>query len=98
MSQSSKKQWFKRKRYGYGWVPVTIEGWLTVLAAVVFIVVCSVVILKDVPENTFTAEVAAFLGIVALTVAVLFYVAKQHGPQPKWRWGTKQTDNPDEDY
>ena len=26
----SKKYWFKRRRFGWGWTPVTWQGWLTV--------------------------------------------------------------------
>ncbi len=30
--------WFKRRRFGWGWVPASREGWLTLVAFVVAVV------------------------------------------------------------
>jgi hypothetical protein len=32
----TKKPWFKAKRYGWGWYPVTWQGWLILVAFVAF--------------------------------------------------------------
>ena len=33
-----KRYWFKRKTYGWGWYPSTLEGWLVLLAwAILFV-------------------------------------------------------------
>ncbi len=33
-----KKLWFKAKRYGWGWTPVTWQGWLVIAVYVIFLV------------------------------------------------------------
>ncbi len=50
--------------------------------------------LKDTTRNTFSAESFIFLAI-AITLAVIISLMK--GPKPRWRWGSKPTDDPDED-
>ncbi len=89
--------WFKRRRYGYGWIPVSWQGWLVVLAFVVFVLLGALSI-KDVPENTFTKEVAFYLLFVFIATTALVKISYLKGPKPKWRWGKKSGDNPEEDF
>lgn len=90
------KHWFKRRRYGYGWTPVTWQGWFTALAFLATVLVGSVV-LRDTPRNTYSPEVLVYLVLVSLATILLVVISFSKGPSPKWRWGSKDTDNPDED-
>lgn len=94
---TEKENWFKRKRYGIGWAPGSKKGWITLLAYVVIIVGLAIVMLRDVPENTYTAEVGYFLAITAVITIVFISFGAKRSPTSKWRWGKKDTDNPDED-
>ena len=90
--------WFKRKRYGLGWVPVTWQGWLLIVIEVLFLLLLSKVLLKDVSENTYQNEVGVFLAIVFLSILVLVFISHKKGPSLKWRWGKKKTDNSKLDF
>lgn len=90
--------WFKRRRYGYGWIPTTWQGMVVVISFIVIIFSSSVLLLKDVPENTYQSEVGVFLALVFLSTSVLIFITSKKGPQPKWRWGKKKSDNPQLDF
>jgi hypothetical protein len=90
--------WFKRKRYGLGWVPVTWQGWMVIIVEVLFLLLLSEVLLKDVPKNTYQSEVGMFLAAVFLSVVAFIYISYKKGPKPKWRWGKKKSDDPKLDY
>ena len=78
----SKKLWFKRKTYGYGWTPNTWQGWLfTFLAVLVF--VPPVVIFG--PERPGAVVVFGLLW-AAMVIAVCY----RKGPAPRWQWGREE--------
>lgn len=89
--------WFKRKRYGWGWVPVTWQGWLSVLLFVLFVLWFAFTMLE--PEEAITTGriIGYFVGITAATF-LLIYISVKKGPKGKWRWGAKPDDNPEEDF
>ncbi len=75
-----KKLWFRRRSYGWGWFPVTIEGWLVTIVAIL-VIIASGSILK---ENT-------ILGItpIILVIIILIIICIKKGEKPKWQWGRK---------
>lgn len=89
--------WFKRRRYGYGWIPVTKRGWGVVVAFIIVLIVGALAI-KDTPKGEFTKEVGFYLIAVAVMAFALVKISGAKGPKPKWRWGTKSDDNPSEDF
>ena len=91
------KYWFKRKRYGWGWVPSTWQGWL-LIAIYVIVVVAATQTIQDVPAGTMRRELGFYLLIITLATVSLIRIGYKTGPKPKWRWGKLPTDNPDEDY
>lgn len=94
---ATQKYWFKRRRYGYGWTPTSKQGW-SVLLIYLVIVIASVFFIPAAGKNELTTEIVLYLcGVGALTLA-LIAISYAKGPKPKWRWGAKPTDNPDEDY
>lgn len=92
-----KNYWFKRRRYGYGWIPTSWQGWLIVVIYVA-LVLAGALTLKNVPDNTFTREVGFYLGFVFIISVSLIRIGYAKGPKPKWRWGKKSTDDPKEDF
>ena len=95
MQNEQKNYWFKRRRYGYGWVPVTIEGWLLILGYIAVITIASFPLWTDAPPAINVISYLAFA--LVLTVAFLFITYKK-GPKPRWRWGKSETDIPHEDW
>jgi hypothetical protein len=61
--------WFKRKTYGWGWVPSTKEGWLVIL---VYIILVSMFALT-IEENSPTREIilTGILPIALLTATLI---------------------------
>ncbi len=89
--------WFKRHRFGYGWVPTTREGAI-VTTMYIALMGAGVLTLKDTQHNEYTAEVGFFLLFAAIATAALVRICVVKGPKPKWRWGKKEGDNPNEDW
>lgn len=89
--------WFKRRRYGWGWTPVTWQGWL-IIALYVLVLVAAGLSLAGADDTQFGRELGFFLLIVTLATASLLRITYRTAPKPKLRWGAKSTDNPDEDF
>ncbi len=87
------KCWFKRRRYGYGWVPVTWQGFVAVFIYVGLIIAAAFLMEEDMSAG----EAVAYLTFVVIATLLLLVVGLYYGPKPKWRWGKKATDNPEED-
>lgn len=97
MKNNNHSYWFKRKKYGYGWTPVSWQGWLTVISFTVIILATAVILHKDTEKNSFSTESYIFLAILIFAAIVTVALTLSKGPKPKWRWGSKPTDNLDED-
>lgn len=77
------KIWFKRKLYGWGWTPVTKEGWLVIL--VWFAVFISLI-------KTMDHEWMKNLGFIFMMTGILIYVCYKKGEKPRWQWGKRKED------
>jgi hypothetical protein len=82
MENGNKKLWFKRKLYGWGWTPVTWQGWLVVAISIAFIYLGFYV------GETDDAPGAALLGIL-IALAIIFFFGYWKGEKPRWQWGNK---------
>lgn len=97
MANTVKKYWFKRRRYGYGWTPVTWQGWITISIYLFALLGYAFTMDEASPEGTIE-DVYAFLGIVAGMTLALIAITALKGPRPKWRWGQKSNDDPSKDW
>jgi ABC-type microcin C transport system permease subunit YejB len=80
------KLWFRRKRYGYGWVPSTWQGWVIVLVYVI-----SIAMFGNLAKN-YTEASDIVIGFVIPTfifTILLLTVCWAKGEKPKWQWGEK---------
>jgi len=77
--------WFMSKRFGFGWVPISWQGWLTLLA---FLVLAITEALRTIwsyyPTNE---DVTQFAVVIILLVALLIIVCRRKGEEAHWRWG-----------
>ena len=81
------RPWFRTEKYGWGWTPASIEGWLA-LAAFVAGVALDVVVLRHRPDHgvpVFRALVLFYLWLAALVVAPIVAWRKT-GEPPRWLW------------
>lgn len=99
MTQTNpQKYWFKRRRRGWGYIPVTWQGWLTLVVTVVVIPVLAIIQLPPKPAQPTPDRLIEVFGIVALSLIAAVWLCFKKGPSPRWRWGKKPDDNPDEDF
>lgn len=82
-----KHLWFKAKNFGWGWYPVTWQGWL-VLAVYLLNMYYRFEFLK--PEVVSGIQVGIrFLFDVAIPTLALLFICYLTGEKPEWRWGRK---------
>jgi len=79
--------WFKRKLYGYGWVPATWQGWLItfIYLTLVFIFALTINDTSPVREIMFT-----FIMPVLFLTVTFIRIAYKKGEKPSWQWGLKK--------
>lgn len=80
--------WFKRKLYGWGWVPVRWQGWLVIAAGL------AVFIMGMYIGKTGDAPSAVFLGFL-LMMGLIFLFGLWKGEKPRWQWGPPKEDGKD---
>ena len=72
------KIWFRRKRYGWGWVPATREGWLSILIWLVLLLWIEQKMDQNEMKN---------ITVIILMVGALIYLCYKKGEKPRWQWG-----------
>ena len=94
---TNRTYWFKRRRYGYGWTPVTRQGRLVIMLFMA-IVLSGSAVLGDTPKHTLSLEALIYVALLLISGLLLVFISVKKGPSLKWRWGVKKNDNPDEDF
>lgn len=79
-----KQLWFRAKRYGWGWYPVTWQGWTITLGYVGLIFLFASVVEKD--ATTEDLILIYFIPLI-LATGVFVGIAYKTGEKPRWRWG-----------
>ena len=79
-----KKLWFKRKRYGYGWSPASIEGWLVIFGYIIVLLLLVFSLGEDASDNDALFFLLIPLGVLT---AILIKLSYEHGEKPRWQWG-----------
>lgn len=75
------KIWFKARRYGWGWTPITWEGWVVVGVYLGFIIFWTQEL-----EGRTGSLLGSYLRLAVATV-ILLSVTYLKGEKPRWRWG-----------
>jgi MFS superfamily sulfate permease-like transporter len=94
---NDRKYWMKRRRYGWGWTPTTWQAWVFILfqLAILFLATLE---LPFRPAQPSLGQLLNFLAIVLLIILSLVMFGLQTAPRPRWRWGKKSSDDPNEDF
>ena len=77
--------WFKAKNYGWGWVPVSWQGWVVTLLYVLGIVYILLERDRDAILGNHAWE-NLIINFIFLTL-VFVLIAYKTGEKPRWRWG-----------
>ena len=93
----TRKLWFRAKEYGWGWYPVSWQGWaITVLYAALFAATFIIFFGWIGPATEAGLETRdlvfsslEFLAIIGVLTYTLFRICMRHGEKPEWRWGKK---------
>lgn len=80
-----KAYWFVRKKYGYGWTPSTVQGWL-VVAMFAFIQIALVVLTQHFLSGINLQATIFSIGTV-INVVFLLITTILHAPPARWQWG-----------
>ena len=80
--------WFKRKLYGWGWTPVTLQGWLLIVIFIGYMIWNSFALDAN-PEPT-AGQITWFFVKTILSVVVLIVICYKKGEKPKWSWGPEK--------
>jgi hypothetical protein len=80
--------WFRTKRYGWGWSPASVQGWLVVGAFVLAVAADSAVLIYRVRTGvSHRPAMITFYLWVAILVVALAAICWKTGEPPRWRWG-----------
>ncbi|HAT68698.1 MAG TPA: hypothetical protein DCS20_03735 [Candidatus Yonathbacteria bacterium] len=82
--------WFKRKCFGWGWVPARWQGWavLALYMGVIVYLFRGAAFEAHAGFNTLVIFNVPFL----MATAVLIFVCYKKGERPRWRWGLEDSE------
>ncbi len=90
INDNPKNLWFKRKLYGWGWIPVSWQGWLVILAFVVF-EFWNFLRLDSVSHSN-SDTIRPFVIQTFFALIILIIICYWKGETPRWQWGQNFTD------
>ena len=91
---NNKKLWFRARRYGWGWFPITWEGWTVVGCFLILTTIATIVLHhytapypKNSPETM--PLVKDFIAFEFAGVLTLILIGYKKGERPRWSWGDR---------
>lgn len=84
LKDNPKGYWFKRKLYGWGWTPVTWQGWACIIGYILIVVLLSSTV-GDAP--TTTEMIGMFILPLSILTGILIWICYEKGEPPRWQWG-----------
>ncbi len=94
LKNNPKEYWFKRKLFGWGWVPAKWQGWAVTLLYVLLIVSLVSVREEDIPGNPDSGSNFLTFALPIIVLTTLFIiVAYKKGKKPRWQWGRQENNS-----
>lgn len=82
------RPWFVRKRYGWGWTPVTWQGWLFLF---IFLGLTAWNFLRiDRTSHSVSDTLMDFIPQTLILIIVFLFGCWKTGEKPKWQWGEEK--------
>jgi hypothetical protein len=85
-----KKLWFRARRYGWGWTPCSVEGWVVTIATAVLLIAGDLaIVLLAIPKRPPQPlqAVGCALAWNAVIAGAAIAISWATGERPRWRWG-----------
>jgi hypothetical protein len=90
LKDNPEKYWFKRKLYGWGWVPASWQGFATLAFFILFFVSNGLTLEGDIASSE---SEAGWLFVKLLSgVFALIWICYKTGESPRWQWGKRVKD------
>lgn len=83
-----RKMWFKNRRYGYGWMPASWEGWFVFSIYAFFVL--SISFSMSYFHRYTSGDWQTWSASIVIATGLLVIVARITGEKPEWRWGGKK--------
>lgn len=82
------KLWFKARSYGWGWTPISVEGWIVVIVSLLLILGGVAMFVYQVSRGA-DPRLAIILFMIwnGLLCGAVVAVCRATGETPRWRWG-----------
>ena len=83
------KSWFKAKKFGWGWYPITWQGFLlTMVFAALYVLGIGAYsrILSENQNSILIATIILILYFILIT-KLMFIIYTKKGEKAKWNWG-----------
>ena len=95
--RKARKLWFRAKDFGWGWFPVSWQGWaITVVYALLFTISFLIffswigaAVESRVETRDVVFGILEFLAVIGILSYSLYRVCLRFGEKPEWRWGRK---------
>jgi hypothetical protein len=79
------KLWFRAKNFGWGWYPVSWEGWLSTIIYVLFLYM-NIYTAENWTKDIWTGVIEVIIPLIVVS-ASFFAICFMKGEKPVWRWG-----------
>lgn len=79
-----KRNWFENKIFGWGWVPISWQGWALTLAYMT--IVCGIAIILFLLINDPRIFIWLFIPLALACSAYMTKLAYDYGEKPEWPW------------
>lgn len=91
VKEKKDKLWFRAKLYGWGWTPITWQGWLVTLGYVIILIdQATSTISYDKNASASLGDTMIYFGLnFILSTVLLLTICYMKGERPGWRWGGK---------
>lgn len=95
--RKARKLWFRAKDFGWGWFPISWEGWAVTLLYAVLFTLSLLVFFGWVGAATesrvgmreLAFGIIEFLAVLGILSYSLYRICLRRGEAPEWRWGKK---------
>jgi hypothetical protein len=82
----NKKLWFRAKMFGWGWYPVSWQGWVIILIYVAGLIPHFLEANKQHSNSDFLINFSIPFIVNTILLLVICYLT---GERPRWRWNGK---------
>ena len=80
-----KKIWFVKKRYGWGWRPVTWQGWI--ISFLYLLSLLKFFIISEMKSHSGSDVLISFALPFIILTSIFIFICYKKGEKPRWQWG-----------